>query len=88
MFGMNPDPCMSYGLADRFTCAKCSKPPRIVKAEGSSPVAITFSCHGETCAGVYTKEQLRFNIKVFAPPTGYEAGSGEKFIQDPSRKKK
>lgn len=85
MNGLNPEPCASYGLADRFVCGKCGITPRITKVDGRGPVAVTFECHGETTSGVFTKEQLRFTCKIF-DPEALNSDSGIPLNTNPNRK--
>lgn len=65
MNGMNPEPCASYSLAERFVCGKCGLPPEIEKAEGSDPIVVTFSCHGARLTKSYSKSELVFTQRVF-----------------------
>lgn len=67
MNGLNQQPCSSYGLADRFFCTKCGKPPEIIKADGRDPILVTFSCHGETKSGSFSRAELVFTQNVFDP---------------------
>lgn len=63
--GLNPEPCSSYSLADRFLCGKCGCPPKVTKAEGYDPVIVTFQCHGETKSQSFSKSELVFTQRVF-----------------------
>jgi hypothetical protein len=65
MLGLNPDPGMSYALADRFTCAICGNSPKVKSVEGSGPITVALECCGKTHKGSYTKEQLVFTQLLF-----------------------
>ena len=60
MNGLNPEPCASYSLQDRFVCGKCGVAPEIVRADGPDPLIMTFSCHGEKLSKSFSKSELVF----------------------------
>ena len=68
MPGMNPDPCKSYGLLDRFICGICGGRPDLVKSSNVFPISLTVKCCGKTHSGSYTREQLNFRQVVFEQP--------------------
>lgn len=65
MSGMNPEPCASYSLRDRFLCDKCKKQPDAVTAESGDPIVVTAKCHGESFTHAYTKRELVFTQVLF-----------------------
>jgi hypothetical protein len=68
--GLNPEPGQSYGLATRFFCSKCGKPPEIVSAEGRDPIVVKLRCHGELHQGSYAKSELIFTQYIFEEDEG------------------
>jgi hypothetical protein len=70
MNGLNPEPCSSYRLADRFVCDKCGESPAIKKADTDGMmVTVTLSCHGETVTKTIEKKELVFLQRVFSEGT-------------------
>ena len=65
MSGMNPEPCASYSLLDRFQCGKCGTKPRFISAQGGDPISVTIECHGEKLSRSYSKSDLVFTQVVF-----------------------
>ncbi len=65
MSGLNPEPCASYSLVDRFLCGKCGKQPEVVSAAPGDPIMVTVMCHGEKFQKAYTKKELVFTQVLF-----------------------
>lgn len=66
--GLNPEPCASYALVDRFTCALCGETPKNVKAvfnTATQQIDVNISCCGKSHKASYSRQDLVSTKRLF-----------------------